>query len=214
MVKKSLLLLLLFSSATASSFADGLFTLDVGHENYIDISTSESDATGGAKDNGMVQSVYAGFSASYIRRNFLGGLYVSSVFALTSPNFMLCEPGLELGFMVWYPDLFYTVMVHGAPVFHDENYIEPGIDFVMGANIRTYSKILDKNLFFVFGFGIDYYTSAGNMAYKITIGLAREAYFERSRPAAPASNGAVSRRSPEVTIEAPADSSIDITLPE
>jgi hypothetical protein len=219
MIKKGLLLLLLFSSVAASSFADGLLTLDLGNENYIDL--SGSDEKNGNKGNRMVQNIFAGFSASYIWRNFLGGLYVNGVFAVTEPNFILCEPGVELGFMVWYPELFYTLMAHGAPVFHNENYIENSPDIVAGGKVRVYSKIFDKNLFFVFGFGADYYIKAGNMAYTITVGLSREAYFERSSSAPPAASAPNSgtqgtRTAPAVSTETPADStaSIDIALPE
>jgi hypothetical protein len=221
MMKKRLWAALFFLSVIAPAFADGLLSMELGHHNYIDFSlsqnegaaTDDSDPTAANKGNRMVQGAYAGFSASLIWRNFLGGLYLNGVFAVTEPNFILCAPGLEAGFMVWYPELFYTVMAHGGPIFHDDKYVDKEIDIMVGAKVRTYSKMFDKNLFFVFGFGMDFYTNTGNMAYTVTVGISRETYFERIA-APPAAS--LTPQPPSVTIETPANTptSIDIIVPE
>jgi hypothetical protein len=171
---KKLLLVLIVSLSVHSVFADAITSVELGHHNYID-----------DNNNRMVHGVLAGVASSAIFGNFLLGLFVDGVYSVTDPGFILCKPGIEAGFMIWYPDLFYTINARGGPVFHDDKYVENKLDLAFGAKFSNYSRISDRNLFFIFSFAMDWYVAKQNLAYTITLGLGREAYFGSPSALAP-----------------------------
>jgi len=173
-------------------FSEAIITAEAGYQNYISIDNgtagtepevedgnSAADTEGSdGPDSKMIHGISAGVSASAVfAGHFITGLFVEGIFALTEPGYILCKPGFEIGGLITHGSLFQTFTANIAPVFHNENYISPDIDIALGAKFRNYLQTGNRNLYFVFTFGMDYFFNEGNMAYTITVGLGRKAFF-------------------------------------
>ncbi|MDR2481373.1 MAG: hypothetical protein LBD07_03655 [Spirochaetaceae bacterium] len=166
-MKKKILTLILTFTAFSAVYSDAVASLYSGYHDYIDDEGSR-----------RISSISAEAAADFIFGSVVGGIFVNGVFAVTEPKFILCKPGFEIGCLLWYTDLFYLITFRGAPVFHTESYVDKNMDICVGAEYRNYSRIsAGKNLFFMFGFAMDYYLNKKNMAYTINIGLGSEAFF-------------------------------------
>jgi len=172
---------LLLLGGLTRAFGEAVVTYELGHQNYLDTANSR-----------MVQNAYLGVAGSAIlKKYFTTGLFFNGVYAVTAPNYILCMPGIEIGGVLPYDSVFQTFTARIAPVFHNTSYITDDIDLALGAKFRNYIKLGSRNLYFVFTFGLDYFTNRGNMAYTITLGLGQKAFFSKETAAAPVETGQV-----------------------